>query len=76
MKKVYEIAVIEDDLPVEILEHECLDDCLIDVYRVAHRFKEYERIEISTREQTDKGKNENTYIWATINIKEFLKGEK
>ena len=75
MNKIYEIAIMEDDLPVSIYEYSTYEDCVLDLYRLIRRWSEYDRIEISTQEQNEDGENINTYIWAIINIKELLKGE-
>lgn len=75
MNKIYEIAIMEDDLPVSIYEYSSYEGCLLDLYRLIRRWSEYDRIEISTQEQNEDGENINTYIWGIINIKELLKGE-
>lgn len=71
----YEIAVFNEDKEVvQIYEYTTLNEMLNALTYIIDRFYEFEYIELATQHQED-DENINTYVWATIDIKEYCKGE-
>nr|DAK86229.1 MAG TPA: hypothetical protein [Caudoviricetes sp.] len=77
---VFELAICFDSgyEDIKIYEYKTLKKCLFDLqYILEHNlYNEADRIELSIQEREEKdGENINTYSFATIDMKEWRKGE-
>lgn len=75
--KVYEIAIFYGKDVDTTIECDTLTETYSRLKEIMEysRYKDCDRIELSTQEQNEDGENLNTYTWAEIDMNEFRKGE-